>query len=93
MTSFRKIVFSLVVVTLWLSGEKARGVNSQNKVFVYCQAKYRSEADLVIKPSGKQNSQICIFISKYCSASVGKVWFDNYSKTEAYLSRSQNSCI
>lgn len=94
MTYFHKIRFSLVVAILSVTGgNQAKSVTTQDKVHIYCQAQFRHQANIIIKPVEKYKGDICIFVTEYCSIAIGKVFFDERSETEAYLSKDRRSCI
>lgn len=79
-----------------LSSGAAKSLDSSNKVHIYCEAKYKEKANLVVKLDRKYKSSLCIYLTTYCNSSSveGLVYFDkSYTDaTTAYLSESDLYC-
>jgi hypothetical protein len=77
-----------------LSSSAAKSLDSSNKVHVYCEAKHKEQANLVVKLDKKYKSEICIFLTQQCFKAEGSIYFDKSSSsaTMAYLSESDLYC-
>lgn len=68
------------------------GLSSTSKVHVLCETNFRSQATIVAKPESKFNAETCVYITKMCGMAEGKIFWDRFSRTGAFISSSNSSC-